>query len=367
MNTSCKTGTMLVLAGVLAGCQAALPRAGDSSPAWPGSLPTATVFTPPPLYTEREQAVLDRLEQIIHLDLPPQPMGVWVDVLREEFRLPIHVDWQVMEIDHQLPLALTLHNTTASAALDMLVSGLASEAGQLLAWDVQDQTIVITTQQHLYQAKQTRIYPVRDLLMPQWSRVWLLYQHDEQSIRQWRAWEYVTSQRRGLVFYLEPPQPGSAEYARMQRDAKIMEAFGEIFDRVDESMFVMTTGELVELIYDTVGDDPLMWSSRGGDLGSITELQGNLIVRAHRHIHLQIAELFDLMRADREQLDYRTLQDIEVMQLLRQAERYRLEQDYPRALALVHRAGHVDPEHRLVRAMKRLLDDILDRYSMDDK
>lgn len=137
--------------------------------------------------------------------------------------------------------------------------------------------------------------------------------------------------------------------------------------RPEEDVYEEYLEQITTLIQDTVGRQ-YEWATYGGDVSSLAEIGGALIVRTGPANHAEIEELFVQLFGplrftfgDPPGYVGRAMQEDEVRRFLSEAERLRLNERYAAALVEVDRALLVAPQHPQALAMRRVLQETLSR------
>ncbi|HVT81605.1 MAG TPA: hypothetical protein VHM90_13235 [Phycisphaerae bacterium] len=190
-----------------------------------------------------DQAARRALEQSVTLMSDGKPLAAAFDALAAQTRANLYVNWAALQaagIDKNTPVTLMLSSVTASRALRATVEQ-AGGAANNLAYTIDDGVITVSTREDLSSAKyqQVRSYNVRDLVMP-----------------------------------------GS------QYPAEIAHAMAR--DR---------TEALENVIRNLVRPDS--WRDNGGNIGSIQEFDGLLIVNQTAENHAAVQALLTQIRAAR--------------------------------------------------------------------
>ncbi len=172
-----------------------------------------------------------------------------IDFMRDISGANILVNWKALEaagIDRNTPVNASLRNIKFSKALSIILESVGG-GGVKLGYSVDDGVITVSTKDDLLRNVVVRVYDIRDLLVviPDYSAV-----------------ESVN------------PAPTTRPVTRD--------------DRVTS---------LTKLIRDAV--DPLSWKEKGGAVGAMRELDGQLIITQTPENHKQVAALLDTVRESR--------------------------------------------------------------------
>lgn len=235
------------------------PPGGSGSPPGGSWTPPGGARNQPPAPPGNPSAPRGGLDvRIPQLRLEAVALSDALDFLREVGRLNLRVDWTVLEqagVDRSTPVTLFLRNVTVRRALDAVLRE--AGAGTVLAWEVVDGIIEVTTQEEADKRLVTEVYDVRDLLFTPLD----------------------AGEPPPVEFNLEPVQRGGggggggqglfggSAAGQGQQQALTPEQRGQ---------------QLVELITSTIR--PEVWDINGGT-ASIRFFNGMLIVSAPRSVH----------------------------------------------------------------------------------
>lgn len=219
------------------------------------------------------------LDAKIPVDFRRDPFHQVIEKLADAHRVNIIVNWNDLEragveritpVDLSLPREITLRKAITEI-LDQVGGGETA-----LGFDVADGAVTIATQAFLDRKTFAAMYDINDLLMtiPRWDRPPMTdLRHANQQ---------------------EPPPPpkqsGSAVNAWRQGDDDDDEA------ETDPER-ISRVRQIIDLIQDTVAPDS--WRERGGSIGAIKEINGQLIVTQNTAGQRQIADLLSKLREER--------------------------------------------------------------------
>jgi beta-lactamase regulating signal transducer with metallopeptidase domain len=214
-----------------------LPYPTDPPPAQPA----------PPPDAER-QAVAQLQRQLPALTFDAVGFSDVIDFLRDVSGMNIFVNWKAVEeakVDRNTPVSANLRNIKFSKALNVILDSVGG--GQVkLGYTIDEGVLVITTADDLVHHVVTRVYDVRDLLA------------------------------------LPPRNAARTNPAPATRPA----TREDLVDR------------LSNLIIDTIATSS--WKERKGAVGTLRELEGQLIIIQTPENHRQISEFLALLREERQ-------------------------------------------------------------------
>jgi type II secretory pathway component GspD/PulD (secretin) len=216
------------------------------------------------------------LDVPVEIDFPNTPFGDAVRMLADASGANISVAWKSLasaSIKPETPVNLTLTNpvplgTALREVLDN-VNGSAMELGYLPA----DGVIKVASRDVLDRMVFDRVYPVQDLLMP--------------------IPDFTDAPR------MDMPDAGLNALAaqRMVYYGGGQAVFPEEKEAIQEQQLEQEANELIALIRKTV--DPESWRETGGDIGSLVELNGQLVITQTPSAHARIGGLLAKLREQR--------------------------------------------------------------------
>ncbi len=115
-----------------------------------------------PAQREAEARILRQLESRDSFDLKDVPLDNFVVTLRARFGINVHIDQRALEdfaIDTATPVSVQLRDATLESCLHLAFQPLD------LTWTIRHETLVITTTDDAEYRLDTRVYPVRDLVL----------------------------------------------------------------------------------------------------------------------------------------------------------------------------------------------------------
>lgn len=261
-----------------------------------------------------EETLDNYLAEPISVDLEGAALKDVIDAIFPDQSINVWVNWPALEaagFEPTLPMTVRLHDLSREEVSRLVLQS----ASTLCEFDpislsAYDGVIKISTERDLNKTSELRVYNIGPWLraMDQTRR------HNEPEV--------------------------SAEI-QMHRRAESIES-------------------LINLIQDLIGRQE-DWAAYGGDVSSIQELNGQLIVQSTPQYHRDIEGLLAMLREQQVQVTVARLREAEIDQLLAEADAMRMNQEYDGALERVKQAERVDPENIRVVAMKRVLTDTMSR------
>ena len=224
----------------------------------------------------RDILLLSALDRRVPVDFRRTPLDQAIEHFAQADRLNIIVNWHDLDragIDRKTEVDLSLPNeiTLKKALTEVLDQAGAGKAE--LGFDVDEGVINIATRRLLDKKTFPVIYDINDLLMeiPQFTDAPMTDLRDataagERRIRRSadRPWQYGDDDD-------DEPEP-NPEHSRRVR-------------------------KIIHLIEETVAPDS--WRDRGGSVGSMQEINGQLVVTQNSASHRQISGLLDKLREER--------------------------------------------------------------------
>lgn len=223
--------------------------------------------------TERaNQRVREQLKKRLTMTIEGNKLVNLIDALDKQIDVPIHVNWAMMEaagIEHDLAMTTrAIRDVTFEQAIEVFLE-IANAGADLepIGYAVRDGMLVISTKRDLKKVTVMRVYDVRDLIEP------------------------VPTVPRSLGFD-ESDMTISLKFPG--RDARVT----TLFD--DEDYDSRETREekierLTTLIQDFVGPQA-DWAAYGGEIGSLREFDGDLILKTTSENHEEIERLLSALR-----------------------------------------------------------------------
>lgn len=209
-----------------------------------------------------------------------------IDFLRDTTQANIFVNWKALEaagIDRNAPVSTRLRNVKFSKVLRTILDSLGGGATIKLGYTVDEGVITISTEEDLARNVDTRTYDIRDLLLaiPDFD--------DAPTFDLSQATQQTQNQGGGNT---------TGGRANNSSSGSLFSG-GQTGNESEKN--TPTRDELVEqitsLIRETIGVGT--WKEDGGQLGSLRELGGQLIVTQTPEIHRQITALLEKLREQR--------------------------------------------------------------------
>ncbi|MCG8511582.1 MAG: hypothetical protein MI741_20400, partial [Rhodospirillales bacterium] len=228
-------------------------------------------------------------EPIPNIDFDQNRLVNVIDFLRNYTGQNFIVFWQPLEaagVTQDTPISLQLRNVPADQALDLILKQASPGDFDPIGYAIIDGIITISTERDLKRTVDTRIYDIKDLLVqapnnnnpPQFDLASAL-DNEVGGQGGTGGGGGGGGGAGGGIF-------GQAQGGGQQQGP---------LEGVDREEAI---AEILELIRDSVGD-PLEWVERGGEISSIRELNGNLIIRTTPGNHREIIDLLTKLREER--------------------------------------------------------------------
>jgi hypothetical protein len=186
------------------------------------------------------------------------PLEEAVERLRSESGANLFTDWQSLKavnVERSTKVDVDLQDISLAQALDYLIRSTASAE---VAWDVQDNVIVISSDSAIGRNASVRVYDVRALMESEFAK----------AKARWDAWRSEHPPQK-------PPSPTQAHFGN-----------GEpTWDEQGQA--------LIRIITDHVAAET--WKDNGGEM-SIREPNGRLIIRQTWQNHQKVAAILDALR-----------------------------------------------------------------------
>ena len=235
--------------------------------------------------SEADRQVAAALKNPVPINFDNNRLANVIDYLRNTTNVNFFVNWPVLEaagVDQDTLISLTLTNVPAEQALRLVLQQIGSEFDPI-GFSIIEGVVNISTVRDLSRTTDTRVYDIRDLLVqvPNFS--------DAPSFDLSQALSNTNSGGGGSGGGGGGGGGGGCGSG----------LFSDSNDQQDQEL--PTRAELIEqittLITETVGDYN-EWSVNGGDVSSLDELNGNLVVKTtpdnHRNIIGLLAQLREI-------------------------------------------------------------------------
>jgi len=118
-------------------------------------------------HREAEARILHLLESRDSFVAEDMPFTKFVQSLRDRFNINVHLDRKALDdfgIDTATPITIQLRDATLESSLHHVLEQLE------LTWTIRHETLVITTPEEAEAHLDTRVYPVRDLVLIEFER-----------------------------------------------------------------------------------------------------------------------------------------------------------------------------------------------------
>lgn len=223
----------------------------------------------------RDSLLIGALDKQVPVDFRRTPFDQAIERLAEAHQLNLIVNWQDLAragVDRATPVDLSLPN---EITLKKAITEILEQAGGGVvdvAYDVADGAVTIATKQFLDKKTYPAVYNITDLLMeiPQSTNIPVMdlaeatYPAPRPRERADLPWRY-----------------GDDDDDEPEEDPERMDRIRQIID----------------LIQDTI--DPDSWRDRGGSVGMIKEINGQLVVTQNSAAHRRLRGLLNKLREER--------------------------------------------------------------------
>ncbi len=235
-------------------------------PDWPQISLTRSQLSDTGSESEPTRRSLEKLKQPIPVSFENNDFQGVVEYLRTVTGLNIFVNWRALEgagIERGAQVTLQLNNVPAGKALRLILDQVGADLVQL-DYSVDDGVVSISTRESLGKNTLIRSYDIRDLLV--------------------QAPNFEDAPEFDLSALLSTEAGG-----------------GELFSDTSDEQIGLSREELIDqitqLIRDTVQPDS--WREAGGLVGSMSELNGTLIVSQTSQAHREVLSLLGQLRETR--------------------------------------------------------------------
>lgn len=120
-----------------------------------------------PAHRETEARILRQLESRDSFVFKDVPLATFVEAISGRFGINVHIDQRALDdvgIDIATPVSLHLRDATLESSLNLVLESLD------LTWMIQHESLIITTPEDAEAHLDTRVYPVRDLVLIEFER-----------------------------------------------------------------------------------------------------------------------------------------------------------------------------------------------------
>jgi len=225
--------------------------------------------------SNQDSLLLGALDEPIRVDFKQEPFDRVIERLADAHQLNIIVNWRNLEnagIDRNVPIDLKLPNEISlkkalTEVLDQAGGGVVE-----LGFDVADRAITVATQHSIDMRTYPVVYPIADLLMevPNFTDA------------------PITDLREATRRASRPAERADLPWRYGDDDDNEPEENPERASRVRQ---------LIEIIQDTVAPDS--WRDRGGSIGTIREINSQLVITQNSAVQRQVGGLLDKLREQR--------------------------------------------------------------------
>ena len=225
-----------------------------------------------------DNLLLGALDKPVPVDFKHEPFDQVIERLADAHRLNIIVNWNDLQragVERTVPIDLSLPN---DISLQRAITEVLEQAGAGLTkvgYDVAEGTIRIATRQTLDKDTYTAVYDINDLL----QEIPIFNDAPLTDLTQ-------INQRKSPTAPKVAPRPWSGDGDDDDDDEESHDP--ERLSRVHS---------IINLIQSTVAPDS--WRERGGSVGTINEINGQLVITQNSSSQRQIADLFGKLREQR--------------------------------------------------------------------
>ncbi len=231
--------------------------------------------------SEVNHRVALRLREPVPIQFEANKLVNVIDYLRNTTGVNFFVNWPVLEaagIEKDYPITLQLSNVPAEQALRLVLQqASASNEFDPVSFSIIEGIVTISTQRDLTKTTDTRVYDIRDLLVqvPSFSNA-----------PEFDLNESLSNTNSGG----SNSGGGGGGGTSLFGDTEQAQETGPTREELIE--------QIVTLIQDTVGK-PEEWATLGGDVSSVRELNGNLIIKSTPQNHREVITLLAQLRETR--------------------------------------------------------------------
>ncbi len=228
--------------------------------------------------SEINRRVALRLQDPIPITFEGNKLVSVMDYFRNITGVNFFINWAALEaagVEQDMAITLQLNNVPAEQALRLVLqqAGAGAEL-EPIGFSVIDGIVTVSTQRDLQKTTDTRVYDIRDLLV--------------------QVPNFTGAPEFDLNSALSNTSSGGSSGGAQSATT--------LFDDADSQGEQPTREELVEqivtLIQDTIGRQS-DWAAYGGEVSSLRELNGNLIIKSTPDNHRDIVRLLGQLRAAR--------------------------------------------------------------------
>ena len=229
---------------------------------------------------------------IQEIDFDTQALGFAIDFVRQTTDTNIYVNWNALReagIDEDTTVTLRLNGVSADHALTLMLRQVSTELDPI-TYSIRQGIVEISTRQDLTTSTVTRTYDIQDLLI-QVPRFANAPQFDlNAALENTNSGSSGTGTSGGGTSGGGGGSGGSGQGGLFEDD--------DTDDEEDQPTRTERIDNISDLIRNTVGR-PDEWVLLGGDVSSLTELNGTLIVKTTTDNHKEVITLLNQLREAR--------------------------------------------------------------------
>ena len=202
-----------------------------------------------------------------------------IDYIRNTTGVNVFVNWAALEaagVEPDAPITLQLSNVPAEQALRLVLAQVGSEFDPV-TFSIIDGIVTVSTERDLQKTTDRRTYDIRDLLV--------------------QVPNFTDAPQFDLNEALSNTSSGGSGGGGGGGGSDIFGDDGGEMD-ADQPSRSELIEQIVNLIQDSIGRQE-QWAAYGGDVSSVSELNGQLIVKSTPENHRQINELLAQLRETR--------------------------------------------------------------------
>mgnify|MGYP003960311867 CR=1 FL=1 len=227
--------------------------------------------------TETNRRVQLKLTEPLPINFEANRMVNVMDYFRNTTGVNYFVNWAALEaagVEQDTPITLQLNNIPADQALRLVLQQAGGGAElEPIGFSIIEGVVTVSTQRDLTKTTDTRVYDIRDLLV--------------------QIPRFTGAPEFDLNSALSNTSSGGSS-GGAQSSTTLFEDADDVETITREEMIEQIT----QLIQDTVGNQP-DWAAYGGEVSSLRELNGNLIVKTTPDNHRDMIKLLGQLRSAR--------------------------------------------------------------------
>ena len=227
--------------------------------------------------SEANRRVQLKLVEPIPVNFEQNKMVNVVDYFRNTTGVNFFVNWAALEaagVEQDLLITLQLNNVPAEQAIKLVLQQAGAGALEPIGFSIIDGVVHISTRRDLQRTTDTRVYDIRDLLV--------------------QIPNFIGAPEFDLNSALSNTSSGGSSSGAQSSTT--------LFSDSDAEGEQISRAEMIEqittLIQDTIGQTS-EWAAYGGEVSSLRELNGNLIVKSTPDNHRDIVRLLGQLRSAR--------------------------------------------------------------------